>query len=421
MPDLHIIRIEASNVRRLTLCDVELDPGGGLIRIVGKNKAGKSSLVGALRSALGGGRETPDDMIHDESEDGTGKVTVTLSNAFRIEKNFTEAAPKGRLRIMSPDGGAYKQAKLNDWLGANHEFDVGSFFDETPARQVEIVLSLADDPELKVGIDRARERYQKHYDARTSFNSDIQRCQRTTKPEGERPTAVDVSAELVRLDGLNEYDRVRGAAERDVEREAEAIATAQRALDVATESWEAHAETHAAAVSRLAETPNVSDDIAAVKALIATADDANESLKPWRVYDEAQESLAVSQKEAKRLTNYMKQARETERALFADADIPIDDLSIDPETYALKLNGKSLDVASGGERATLALDIAEAHDPDLKVILIDEGNNMGPEMLATIASTAKARNFQVFMCRLDGPGEIMVVDGVATVGKGGKL
>jgi hypothetical protein len=432
---IHIVRVDIESVHRLTMASFELDPGGRLIRVVGDNGAGKSSLMRAYRALMGGGRAVLPDVVNDQSEDGTGFVKIEFSNGWRIEKSFTEKAPKGRLRVISPDGGAYKQSKLNEWLGENHDFDIASFFDLDDARQCEIVLGLAADPSLVGRLSESRANRARLEAERTPHNSTVQKCQRTKPPEGERPEAIDVSAEMDRLDELSATNAARAAIDRSIENKIEARKKLNRErasaaiqiadLEAKLAQWRASLEAietdivaNTGAIDahshELAGMPDVAEEMEATRARIDEADDVNKALEPFKAYDRTLVELAESQNASANLTRAIGRALDEERAMMVEAGIPIEGLTVDPDEFRLLLNGHPLAVASGGERIDLALDVAEAKDPALKVVLVEEGNDLGMRMLAEIDEKARARGFQVFVCRLDGPGEILVVDGVAT-------
>lgn len=303
------------------------------------------------------------------------------------------------------------------------------------ARQCEIVLGLAADPGLADRLTESRARIAALEAERTPYNSTIQRCQRTKPPEGDRPEAIDVSAEVTRLESLREVDKRRGdlevaietAAERiadnaeaerlkfnEVDRIETQLATARAELVALEKRGIEYDDARREAVALLYEVPSVTDEMLAVRARIAEADEVNAALEPFKAYDRTLEELATAQKEAAALTGRIAAAVEDERAMMAESGIPIEGLTIAEDEFALRYKGHSLAVASGGEKIDLAFDIASHGNPALKIILVDEGNDLGPKMLAEVDAKARARGYQLLVCRLDGPGEIMVVDGVAT-------
>ena len=101
--------------------------------------------------------------------------------------------------------------------------------------------------------------------------------------------------------------------------------------------------------------------------------------------------------------------------MIAAAGIPVPGLTFDPETAEPQLNGFPLALASGGERIRMAVAVALAVDPELRVCLVDEANDLDLEALEELDRLATEHGFQVFACRigLEGAGEIVVDDGEA--------
>lgn len=430
---IYITRVRAEMLHRLTFAEVELDAGGNLIRVTGDNGSGKSSFLRIIREVMGGAGEVLPVAVNEESEDGTGFGLVELSNGYTITRTFSEAAPKGRLAVVGPDGGKHGQAKLDGWMGENHDFDLLAYYGLKPERQAEILIGLSKDPGLGKKLDRSRQRYAELKAERTPHISEQQRCWRTEEPEGERPEPVDVSGEMARLGELQAAEVERGAMARELHSAEAALRNnGDRQLDQSTlitllvkQLADAEAdlvnlqafrlgleEFSGDAAEALSRSPSVRDAIQAVQERVSQADAVNTSLEPWKEYDRAQASLKEATEEVDGISAQMEALRETDRKLVSEAGIPVEGVTLSPGGEPL-LNGRPLEVASGGERIRMAMDVAVAADPDLRVILIDEGNNLGLKMMREVADEAKARGFQTFVCRLEGEGDVQVKDGVA--------
>ena len=160
--------------------------------------------------------------------------------------------------------------------------------------------------------------------------------------------------------------------------------------------------------------PDHAADIAVVKERISDANRVNQAIAPWVRRDEADAADREATKEVDRLTEKMVEVKEQETALIAGAGIPVEGLSFSEAGEPL-LNGKPLSVASGAERIRMSVAVAMAANPDLRVCLIDEANDLGIKAMETLDEEAKKHNFQIIGCRLglEGPGEIVVDDGRA--------
>jgi len=420
--------VEVHDFRRIKLGLAKLVPQVGLVRITGKNGAGKTSFLSAIRAALGGAGEVHEASLREGAEEDAGEVALTLSNDFTVRRRLTEANPKGYLTVVGPDGGKHAQSKLDEWLGAT-SFDPLAYFSLRPDRQREILLSLGVDPELPKKLDEVRAERKRVYAERTPWISQRQRASRTPKPEGERPEPVDVSGEMARLRELQASERERGDAFRTAtDRIAQGEAIVRDADDTIAELEQrlARVREHKAEGEKyLAEgrkklkaaeqLPDPSDEMEAVKARIEAADAVHESLTPWREYERAQKEAAEAKEHEEKLTAEIGSLDQRERALICDAGIPVEGLTFAEDGSPL-LNERPLELASGAERCRLAVAVAMAVNPDLRVCLLDEeANGLDLESLDALDELAKANDFQVWAVRLglEGPGEVLVVDGEA--------
>lgn len=429
-----VVGVEATNFHRLTFAQVRLIPGEGLVRVTGKNGAGKTSLLRSIRAALGGASEVLPEPVNAGAEDKTGIVRLTLSNGFTVTRRFTEAQPKGYLTVEGADGGKHSQTKLAEWLGPL-SFDPLAFFDLKPERQREILLSLGGDPELPAKLDRLRRSRANKYEERTPWISQKRRAGQVARPGGERPVPVDVSGELARMGELQAAERARA----DVRR---AVDDAQRAIAAATEGVaevdrkiaelqeqlrraQALREARASRVEELraelaeaeqafAGTTDPAAEMEEVRARVAQSDSVLAAIEPWKAWERAQAELAEATFKIAALEKDMATLEEMEAALIATAGIPVEGLGFSGDGAPL-LNGRPLAVASGAERIRLAVGVALAANPDLRVALVDEANDIDLEGLTALDELARAHGFQVWAARigLEGPGEIVVEDGKA--------
>lgn len=434
---IHVVGVHVENVHRLRLAQVELQPGGRVIRVTGKNGAGKSSLLRAVRMAFGGAGEVLPEVLNEDAEDGEAAlVRIRLSNEFTVTRRATEANPKGFLRVVGPDGGTHRQGKLNELLGENHDFDVLSFFELKPARQRDILLSLGSDPDLAMKLEIARQAAASIYDERTPVISEQRRCRAIPKPEGERPEPVDTTAETARLGELQAKERRRQDLERVVVAIDEALSDLftkrlenQQSIDELEEQLATARSEHErlageqetlerdrdAAIQAVADSPDVTSDIQEVLERLADASEISKALEPWREWERGRELLEKANERHDELTAQLMTARDEELRLIRDADLPIEGLTFDAETNEPLLNGRPLAVASGAERIRMAVAIAVAADPELRVVLVDEANDLDLDSLEALDELAREHGFQIFCCRIghEGRGEIVVEDGEA--------
>ena len=418
---VHIVGVQVSSIHRLRMAELELSGEGGLVRVTGKNKAGKSSLLRAIRMALGGDKQRLKDPVTEGTKSGKGWIKLELTNGYTVRKDVNSDG-KTKLSVKGPDGASYKQGRLNELLGEHHDFDLLTFFSLKEAKQTEILFGLSPDKTLAAEVSRIRAECDARFAERTPHLSEQTRCRKIKEPFGERPERVDTSAAVEELTELTANQQARDETAADLDRAKETMRRcAWDADQKRAELEEAEAE-HREVVDRvtalqagLEETSDHSERIAEVQAAIAGASQVSEWLVEWDEFDRAQASLTEATQSAEVLTTTIEALRQEERETIARAAIPVDGLTVDVQPSAPMLNGRALDVASGAERIRMALDVAVAGDPDLKIALIDEANDLDRDSMAALEAEAKERNFQVWCCRLDeeGSGEIIVVDGKA--------
>jgi energy-coupling factor transporter ATP-binding protein EcfA2 len=437
------IGLKVESFHRLRAAEVELIPTDGLIRVSGKNGAGKTSLLRAIKAALGGAGEILGEAtVNEEAEDGRASVTLKLSNGFTVERRFTEAAPKGYLTVIGPDGGKHSQGKLAEWLGPL-SFDPSAFFSLHPDRQREILLSLGEDPGLPAKLDQIRAARAERYRVRTPWIAQQRRARQVQEPGGERPEPIDVSAELTKMGELQAKDRARQDMFRSAEnakRQADQHEREFKQADARVVELERRleeAKAHAVNMAKRAKAsegeakklraealafPDVMPDIEAVRARINEADRVQQALRPWEAYDGAQAELEEAEAAIQALTAEMETMDAQERELIRSAGMPVEGLSFAEDGSPL-LNGRPLSVASGAECARLAVAVAMAARPELRICLLDEeANGLDLDALEALDALAKEHGFQIWACRLglEGSGEVVVEDGEAWSRDAGK-
>ncbi len=420
--DVHIVSVDVSNIHRLSFAEVKLNGTAGLVRVTGKNKVGKSSLLRAIRMALGGGKQELEKVVREGTPSKSGQVVLELTNGYTVSKVVREDG-KSRLVVKDAGGGKHGQTKLNELMGPNHDFDLLNFFKLKVARQIEILFSLSPDKKLAGDVQVVRAVRDAHFDERTPHLSEQTRCRKIAEPFGERPELIDMSAAVEELEDLRKLEDTKVATILELERVESYVGQGEEEIEDLTSRLDDRTEALESNRKRLLELRTQYDGmddhnerVEELKEEIANVGQVQEWMKPWDEYDRAQESLVEATEKAETLTVLIDEAKATERELMAKAGIPVEGLTFDDDTEAPLLNGLPLAVASGAERIRMALDVAIATDPALKIVLIDEANDLDLDALAALEEEAIAQNFQVWCCRLDQEvtSDVFVEDGKAT-------
>ena len=433
-PPVHIVSLEVSNFRRLTAAEVKIIPDKGLIRVTGPNSSGKTSLLKAIAGALGGGGEIHRESLREGAK--TGLVSLKLSNGFTIERQFTEKNPKGYLRVTGPDDGIHSQKKLTGWIGAR-SFDPLAFFSLSPGDKRDALFSVAKDPDLPGKLTNLRELQKQTYDSRTPWIVKKRELNRILEspPEGEAPELVDTKETLERLQVLQEKkaehdnlkDQLRAAASLEdgsrsevVNQDARVIRlsgelqTERTELKDCKERHQKNIKNHHELDEKYGKSIDPQTSIEKAQKHLASATEIMEAREPWERHAKAAAETEKVDKTEKQITATLKGLRDREAQLLSEAGIPVDGIGFDPDGLP-QLNGRSLEVASGRERIEVAVAVALAADPEIRVCLVDEANDLDLEALKALDKLAKRHGFQIWVVRigLEGAGEIVVEDGVA--------
>lgn len=413
-----IVGVKVDRFQRLTAARVEVGPEGGLIRITGPNKAGKTSLLRAIAANIGGGKEVPSDPLHEDSE--TGAITLKLSNGFTIERRFTNTASglKGYLKAVGPDGKEMKQTALNDWLGS-WAFDPLHFFNLDKNEKRSMLLGL--DPgvaEKLVKIDNDMETLKTK---RLPFNSTIQKINRMDAPDGLRPEKVDVTAEMEKLAELEDLQAEFNKVTADLSVASGSVTTHENNIEKFKQQIEDEEGLLRAAQNNLNEIRAKAGkqmpatvDIEELKLKISGADAINEKLIPWEVHDRALEEFVDAREQSESYTSKIATLDQDKKNLLSELSIGVDGLGFDPAGNPT-LNGHPMEQASGGERVKVATQVAIAYNPQLRICLIDEANDLDTYALEELDALAREHGFQLWVCRIDegNPGEVVVDNGQA--------
>lgn len=429
---IHIVSVQADNFHRLRIAKLEHIPGQGLVRVTGPNASGKTSLLRAIMAALGGAGMIEKDVIHEGADKGS--IILKLSNGYTIERRFTEASPKGYLTVVGPDQGKHSQKRLNGWLGPQ-AFDPLAFFHLTPDRQRDVLFSLGTDPELPQKLQKVRDEYARVYEERTPIISRRRHLAKIDAPSGDKPEPVDTSAELAKLRELQGQQQARKDALREawnvkqqadtypdaIKQAEEHVEDLKRQLAAAKDEVKRLKDNSAKAAQAADEAlktaqamPDPAEQIDAIQARIEEAGAINAALEPWRRYEEAKAELDELAQQEREQTKRLDELKQREGSLLEEAGIPVDGLGFD-ETGEPLLNGRSLTVASGAELIQVAVQVALAANPDLRICLLDEANDLDLDAMTKLAELAEVNGFQIWCARLglEGAGEVVIEDGMA--------
>ena len=460
---MKIIKLVAENVKRLHA--VSITPDGNLITIGGKNGAGKSSVLDSIAYAMGGAQLVPSEPIR--SGESEAKIVVDLGDLV-VTRKFTrdraacdciasgnDAKPKqhgadphakncsvyigpmgetrSTLAVTNKDGARYPspQAVLDKLLG-KLTFDPLAFARAEPKEQDAILRRLVG---LDVAPIEARRKAAADQRAMLKKTHAIKAAQLAAMPFVNDTPAAEIPMEEISNEMLA-AERLRKAAE-DAERKADS------ALD-AIRSTEKDCEVNHARISELRDRINaleraatsLSDrlqdeqkryeafqivataaraavpDADAIRAKIKNTETMNAAVRANQKRDVADVEVKAMAAQIAETDEQVKQADQDKVNALTAATFPVPGLGLGDD--GVMFNGHPFEQAGSAEQVRVSVAIGVALNPQLKVLLIRNGNMLDKASLASVAEQAEAAGMQVWveMVAEDKDGmTVMMVDG----------
>jgi DNA repair exonuclease SbcCD ATPase subunit len=433
---MRVVGLETENFKRLKAINIR--PADHMNTIIGKNGAGKSSVLDAIWVALEGLRVAPPEPIRKGAEKCRIRLDMGEMIVTRTFGRTEEGKPTDTLKLEDPEGRRYSkpQTVLDELLGAIG-FDPFEFVQMKPEKQAATLLEMVP---LSVDLDELFEADEKDFAARRDINRDAAALK-------ARLDAIDVPAELPEAidrealtTALAEAADVNSAIERDRLRRSEMgaevarqLATGQqdrgRAEEIRREiarleSMATAKDKDAAEMDRLAEEgmakikalPPLGDlvDTAALREKISAAERVEVILGRAATHKTLSGQLAELTGKSDALTLAMRDRGVTRKEALGKAKMPIEGLSIETagKTAMVYYGGVPFEQASTAEQLKVSTAIAMAANPTLRVLRIKDGSLLDDDSMALLDQLARAEDFQLWIERVGTGGVgIVIVDG----------
>ena len=401
---MRIVRLTASNVKRLKAVDIK--PDGTLQIITGRNAQGKTSVLDAIWLALGGGAASKDTPRPIRDGEESASVTLDLGDLI-ITRTWDAAKGKTELKVTAPDGGRYPTPQtLLDGLVGKLSFDPLAFTRLSAREQRQALLDLLDLDFTQADRDRAR-----LYELRLETGRRAHAFGELPKLPADAPTVETSSAELVdrlnaALESVDAIRKARGAIAgcldriEAIDRQINDLQNERAATESVIAEWQ----------QRLDDEPDP-EDITKLRGGLADLERHNaEARANARILAdrEAQKALEAEYTEYTHAINSIDQRK---AAALAAANMPVDGLGFDDQ--GVTFNGVPFGQASSAEQIRVSLAMAMALNPTLRVVRILDGSLLDADSMAAIADMAKESDMQVWVERVEDDSEtaVLIEDG----------
>jgi len=406
---MRIIELRAENFMRLKA--VRIMPDKTLVRIEGRNAAGKSAVLNLVAAMLGGGKWKQEDPIRR----GERKATGTLA--------------------IGPPGGPPKYVITKRWIKGNEYLEVKSANGDRLASPQRMLAELYDDLTLDplefsrmsateqaatlrriagINVVALDEERGKLYAERTVANRAANEAKARVGPMPPKPardTPISVSELAARQQEAVAHNREVDDLERLT---SQAIADAQ-----------AIEQQVAALKGRLAVAQKVASegskkiremnriDVADLGAEIAAAEQHNAAIVARRQYEERAADAKAKVQAAEALDDQIKAIDDEKERKLREAKFPLPGLGVSADGLPT-LNDIPLSQASSSEQLRIGAAIALSGDRPLRLLLIREGSMLDEGGLADLDSICQEFNAQALVERVAdtrSPGAVYIEDG----------
>lgn len=411
---MKIISLKAENFKKLKA--VEITPDGNIVTITGKNAAGKSSVLDAIWSAIGGRDANPTRPVRDGEE--SASVTLDLGE-YVVTRKWKDTGTTS-LTVASKDGAKYgSPQKLLDGLMGEFTFNPIEFLEAKDRRglllkTLDIKPNWADWQDV-IGehptdmgdalafIEATRK---EKYGDRADINREATRLKAALDQAsaGFVPSVVepiDLNALIAERDAAQELNRQRTQNEATIDRLRESIATLKTQL--------ADAESARVAAEAKADAMPVPVDCADLTTRINAADAHNRAIAGAREKEKTinalQRDLAVATQQASRAHELVSYIDEFRGKTLESADMPVPGLGFDMDG-AVTLDGLPFDQASAAQKLRCAIAIAMKANPKLRVMRIENGEKFDSDSMKIIAEMANENDTQIWMELMNESGNV---------------
>lgn len=396
-----ITSISVSNFKGVKHITINPD-GKNLVVIAGANGAGKSSLIDAITEIFdpSGTRLTPK-PIRDGEKKASAEITTTKA---RIVRTWTKD-DAGTLSAFALDGAKYPSGKafvLEATGGAL--FDPSEFVGLTDKEQRAQLLEKVTLPFDLAAIDAAA---RAAYDERTEVNREVKRL--TGLIASLTPPAADLpGTELSAAKLLDEHEAAR-THNATLQRAAEMVAQHEREIESIDREVEAaekriadlyHARETAISLRQDAMTDATAAepiDLDVITARLNDVESINAEVRDAKRYNATAAELLAATGESSALTAKLEAIEDTKRDGLKKAEFPVEGMSIDDTGITVKnVPFKQL---NSGLQDVIALDLATTDRPELRLVIMKNGDRLDATSLAAVDKIATERGYLVLVER----------------------
>lgn len=427
---MRILELTIDSFKRLGAVDIV--PDQHIVQLQGKNKAGKSSVIDAIWSAIGGKGACPERPIRDGEDHA--RVTARLGDGGETALVATRTwTPKGDyLTVTMPDGQSCKspQAVLDELYGTL-TFDPLAFKTMKPADRNKTLSDLLGITEKRDALRAAElEAFRARREAKNKADTadreaegiaivantpaetvsvvalsteleDAGKVVQANEKERQALSSAHVDLEAIRRDLLSATQTVTEAEEK--------LAAARLACAKSEETvntWTTAIAQQEKAVAALAD-----PDLEPIRKRIASAERVNGDVANKKQRAKLKADAARHRREHADQDTILRRCKADGDRLLKDAAFPVDGLGFIED--GVTFNGLPFDQIADSEKLRISVAMGMAMNPKLRVMFVHEGSLLDDDSLQALYGLIRDGDFQLWIERVGGDGSsgILIEDG----------
>ena len=406
---MKVKRITLHNVMNVRDVDFNLE-GEHLYLVGGKNNQGKSSALRGFVMALCGKRgcDYPDVPLRNGENEGSIRVEIEGNDELHsdnlvIMREF-ERHPRGgvkeKLRILDSEGDESPEPQtLLNRLYKSKGFDPLDFERMAPKMKAAVFRDMLglnfEESDKKINrLMEERKREKKELDEVKAL---LDNTSRFSDVPSEEVSVSDPMEEFKRREKVNQdNNEVRSIVE-DCKYQAGRCTSKIESLKAQLKSAEEEEKKAKEALKEIeAKAASLVDlNCGEIRQQIADSEDVNRKVRDNKKWDAL--SAAKSEKVAavNLLTNQIEDERNEQKSKLENADWPVDGLGLD--SSGVLYNGLPFEQAAKSIRIRTSVRMGMALNPDLRVLVCQDGNDLDTESLEELQGFLEENDFQMLL------------------------
>lgn len=377
--------LEITNFQNVSA--VKIEPTNNVIMLFGKNAAGKTSVLDAIETTFCkfNARVTKRPI-----KDGAGRadIKIKMTDGTFLHQKFTPSGPT--LTGKKADGGKLGQRDLDQAMSLLG-VDAAAFINAGEKKQLEILLSIVDLPFVPAELDAEI----KDLEAKRLLAGQQGKAigDFTVDPNlaVEETSASDLVNQVM---AAQQQERInRGEAENLIAMQESHVELYERIQRLQAE-WKALGDSIETQKAHVLSLP-VPADVAALEAQLSTVEDANAAIRANNTAREQIDRKNALRAEWEKYDAHIKEVQQRKADGLAAAEMPVEGLSFDEE--GVLYQGVPFSRASGAEQIIVSAAMIIATNPEVRTMVIRNGNMMDETSLQTLQSMCEDNEFQAFV------------------------